>query len=67
MSEAERERYRMVRRALGAGVKIYELVIVVVSEGEWAASAALVGGGDRRFRFTRGRLHDEACIGDARV
>ncbi|MCC7500491.1 hypothetical protein IT396_01665 [Candidatus Nomurabacteria bacterium] len=47
--------------------RIYEIQIVAISAAEWAANAALTDGNDRRFRFTRGQLFDEAMIGDARA
>lgn len=38
-----------------------------LSSGEWMISIALEDTNDRRFRYTRGNLFDEATIGDARV
>lgn len=66
MSKGERGRLRLIRDTVRPA-RIHELQFAVVSESEWAASVAIVGGQDRRFRFTGGRLFDEAAIGDARV
>ena len=66
MSKDERARLKLIRKVLGPA-KIYELRFVVVSATEWAVNVVFRGGSDRRFRFTRGELFDEACIGDARV
>ncbi|MSR70838.1 hypothetical protein EXS62_02250 [Candidatus Kaiserbacteria bacterium] len=66
MSKEEKARFELIKKSVSPA-KIYELVFAVVSETEWAASAALIGGGDRRFRFLRGQLLDEANIGDARA
>lgn len=53
-------------RSLVKPARIYEILLVTLSDNEWAVSVALRDGPDRRFRFTRGRLWDEADIGDMR-
>jgi hypothetical protein len=66
MSKVEKERLKLVRGLMGPA-RIYELHFAVVSDTEWAASVATKDGQDRRFRYTKGKLFDEAHIGDARV
>jgi hypothetical protein len=66
MDSKERKRLSLIRRTVRPAC-IYALDIVALSDSEWAASVAFKEGNDRRFRFTGGRLIDEASIGDARV
>lgn len=66
MQPDERARVNLIRQKISPA-KIYELHIVAISAAEWVANAVLKDGNDRRFRFTRGQLFDEAAIGDMRV
>lgn len=68
MSKQERRILNLIRTAILPD-KIYEIYgLVALSRDEWAASIRVKGSAeDRRFRYTQGRLYDEATIGDARV
>ncbi len=65
-SKEERACLKLIRKIVSPA-QIYELQIVTASAAEWAARVTFKDGNDRRFRFTRGQLFDEASIGDARV
>ena len=58
---------KLARGILGRVEDVSEHYFVALASGEWAISFVIDGGNDRRFRYTRGNLHDEANIGDARV
>ena len=63
----EREKLKLVKKHLG-GASIYQMQFAELSENEWAVSVSTgKNARDRRFRFTRGQLFDEALIGDARI
>lgn len=64
--EEERRRLKLIC-SLVRPAKIYEVAFATVSDTDWAASVALQSGADKRFRYTQGRLIDEATIGDARI
>ncbi|MDO8548391.1 MAG: hypothetical protein Q7R71_01850 [bacterium] len=66
MSKQEKKRLKLIKSMISPS-KIYELCFAVISDTEWAANAALIGGKDRRFRFTHGQLFDEATVGDVRT
>jgi hypothetical protein len=69
----DRRRYRLVRKAVGSA-DFKEIIIVVLSKWEWAASVIFKDKrdgeprNDKRFRFIARRgLVDEATIGDTRI
>lgn len=66
MTREDRKRHSLIRKTVKPAY-IYQMEIRTLSDSEWAASVAFKDGNDRRFRFTHGRLIDEATIGDARV
>lgn len=66
MGIQERKRASLIRRTIKPD-RIYELHFAELSDTEWAATVTNKDGRDRRFRYTHGKLIDEATIGDARV